>query len=478
MKGTKLYQTLSNFDAYELNRLKKFVDSPYFNTNDKISHLFDILYQHFKSDEKKEPEKKIIFNQVFDEEYEDRKFRKLASDLLKLIEQFLITEEFESQPLHQANYLLQAVHDKKLEKLYNTSVKSARRLADRQPERSANYFFYQYQIEKNYYELTEAELNRAERSNIDSIIQNLDYFYLAEKLKYYCTLLSRRKIHKHDYQILFIEEILDHIESHDYSEYPPIIIYFHVYKLYESYKNQSNFFELKKLIKKHQHIFTLDDLRDIYLASINFSIANLNKGNTAFLQETLITYKEALKAGALYIDGELSPWSYKNIVITGLRAGEDKWVESFISDYKHRLNSKHRENAVNFNKARLFYYRKEFEKVIPLLNEVEFTDFSYNLGAKAMLLASFYELDEVDTLLSFLDSFRVYLNRHKQSLPENRRKNYLNLIKYVKKLAHITPGAHEELNDLREEIEKNVNVKADISWLKEKIRELEGKPVH
>lgn len=479
MKDSKLYQTLSTFDVYELNRLKKFVDSPYFNSNDRISHLFDLMYDHFKNNNEGELLKEELAKTVFGkEDFEDKKFRKLASDLLKLVESFLTIEEFEKQPLHQANNLLRAVHHRKIEKLYNTTVKNAQRLAERQPDRSANYFLQKYQIEKNFYELSQAELNRAERSNIDEIIENLDYFYLSEKLKYYCTLLSRKKIQKHKYNILFIDEILDHIGAHDYNDQPQILIYYNVYKLYESYKNQENFFKLKSLIKKHQGIFTTDDLRDIYLAAINFSIANLNKGNTDFLKETYIIYKEALNAEALYIDGELSPWSYKNIVITGLRVGEDEWVESFIESYQKRLNRKHRDNAVKFNKARLHYYRKEFDKVIPLLNEVEFTDFSYNLGAKAMLLASFYELDEIDTLFSFLESFRVYLNRHRQSLPETRRKNYLSLIKYVKRLANIIPGDKVSLKMLEKEVEENVKVKADVNWLKEKIRELEGKPVH
>lgn len=479
MKDSKLYQTLSTFDVYELNRLKKFVDSPYFNSNDKISHLFDLMYDHFKNGNGNELLKEDVSKKIFEEEeFEDRKFRKLASDLLKLVESFLSIEEYKNQPLNKVNDLLKAVHDRKLEKLYNTTVKNARRLSERQPERSANYYLHKYQFEKNYYELTEAEINRAERSNIDSIIQNLDYFYLAEKLKYYCTLLSRKKIHKHEYNILFIEEILDHIKEHDYSDKPHIDVFYNVFKLYESTENEESFYSIKSFIKRDNKSFSIEDLRDIYLASINFCIANSNKGKEKYINELFEIYKYALNDSVLYTEGELSPWSFFNIVLTGLRVGEYDWVEYFIKNYNKYLNEKHRQNAISFNMARLHYYRKEFDKVIPLLNEVEFTDFSYNLGAKAMLLASFYELDEIDTLFSFLESFRVYLNRHRQSFPETRRKNYLSLIKYVKRLANIVPGDKESLEMLEKEVEENVKVKADVNWLKEKIRELEGKPVH
>lgn len=472
MESTKLYQTLSEFDAYQLNRLSKFVLSPYFNVNQKISALYNILHKHFKNEEDL-PSKEEIYAECDPKavQFEDRKYRKLVSDLLKLVEHFLAVEEFSNNPLHQANYLLDAIQDLKLEKLYNTSVKTARRLASRQPHRTADYHFYQYQIEKNYYELSEAELNRSKRSNIDSIIQNLDYFYLSEKLKYYCTLLSRKKIQQHEYEILFIDEILTHIEEKGYQDHPEILVYFYVFKLYDNASNYDAYYRLKDLIKEKQDIFTRHDLRDIYLAAINFCISNANKGNQDFITELFVIYKQALYAEALFVDNELSPWSYKNIVLVGLRAGDYDWVENFIEVYADRLNPKYRDNAVRFNKARLYYYKKDFEEVIPLLNEVEFTDFSYSLGAKALLLATFYEMDEYDALSSFLESFKKYLNRHKKSLPDNRRKNYLNLIKFVKKLINIPFGDKKAIQELEKEIQEASSI-ADINWLKSKVKEL------
>jgi len=474
MRSTKLFQVLSTFDVYELNRLRKFMHSPYFNSSDKLQVFYDLLWRFLKSEsmDRKLIDKKHLWSVMEDQSpYDDRRFRKYTSDLLSLTETFLAVEQFKSNPIHEANHLLQSIQKKKLDPLYNKTIKSARRLAKRQPDRSSNYYYYQYKIEKSFYEISQAEIHRTERSNIDALIQNLDYFYLAEKLRYYCTLLSRRKIQKHEYNILFIEEILSHIEKEDYSNRPQIMIYFHVFKLYESTNNTPNYYDLKNLIQEHHRIFNSDDLRDIYLAAINFCIAKANKGDTKFLVELFEMYKQALQAEALFIDGELSPWSFKNIVLTGLRAGEDQWVESFIKDYSNRLNPSFRDNAVVFNMARLHHYREEYQKVIPLLNEVEFTDFSYSLGAKALLLATYYELGEIEVLHSFLDSFQVYLNRHKKSLPESRRQNYLNLVKYVRKLSNIVPGDAETIEKLETEIEQQARI-ADRSWLIEKIKQL------
>jgi hypothetical protein len=474
LKSTKLFKVLSQFDVIELNRLAKFIHSPYFNASEKIGCFFDVIYSYLKSSEPdhEKLQKGFLWKKLEgDEKYNDRRFRKYTSDLLSLVEEFLAIEKYKSNPINRCDFLLQAVQEKKLDVLYSKSIKSARRVAKRQPDRSSNFYFYQYKIEKCFYQLSEVEIQRTERSNIDILIQNLDYYYLAEKLKYYCTFLSHRKTQKHEYTILFIDEILQHIEKEDYSNRPQIMVYYHVYKLYDSLDNTSNYYALKKMIKKNSSIFSPDDLRDIYLWALNFCIAKNNKGDTKFLFELFEIYRQALYAEVLYIDNELSPWSFKNIVLTGLRAGEDTWVEDFIRKYASRLNEEYRENAVKFNMARLHHYRQEYEKVIPLLNEVEFTDFSYSLGAKALLLATYYELDELDALHSFLDSFQVYLNRHKKSLPENRRQNYLNLVKYVRRISNMLPGDKEGIEKVESEIKNQAKI-ADKKWLIEKIREL------
>jgi len=89
------------------------------------------------------------------------------------------------------------------------------------------------------------------------------------------------------------------------------------------------------------------------------------------------------------------------------------------------------------------------------------------------LLATYYELGEIDALHSFLDSFQVYLNRHKKSLPENRRQNYLNLVKYVRRISNILPHDTKAINKVEEEIKNQAKI-ADRNWLIEKIKELKS----
>ena len=88
-----------------------------------------------------------------------------------------------------------------------------------------------------------------------------------------------------------------------------------------------------------------------------------------------------------------------------------------------------------------------------------------------MLIATYYETDEVEPLYSLTDSFRTYLNRHKTDIQEHRRVSFLNLIKFTRKLTKIMPGDQKAIEKVLEEVGQTKNI-ASINWLKEKITEL------
>ena len=120
--------------------------------------------------------------------------------------------------------------------------------------------------------------------------------------------------------------------------------------------------------------------------------------------------------------------------------------------------------------AQVHFYKKQHEQVVELLSTVEYEDFTYNLNSKAMLIATYYETNEIDPLYSMLESFRTYLNRHDE-IPEIRRENFHNLIRFTRRLTKVDTSIPEELDKLEDEIKATKQV-ASQSWLLEKVQEL------
>lgn len=468
----KIYSILSTFTKIEMNRVEKYVHSPYFNKNEVITKLFDI---YMKNIERKKP-KELLKEEVWvalhgKEKYDDVRFRKYNSELLSLVEGYMAQQIFDENPLHQAIYLMDAVARKKLDKLHNSTVKSAEKLSEKQEHKDANFYFSQYQIEKNYYKLTDFESKRDVKSNIEKIINNLDRFYLAEKLKYYLEILTRQRVISHEYHVLFIEEILQHLEKQQYLDYPPIAIYYQVYLTHKESENETHYYKLRELIEVNIHNFAPEEAYSIYRIALNYCISKLNKGSIPFTEEYINIYEKILENKEILEKVEFTSSSFRNTIVIASRLKKYEWAENFINTIQDKLPSEERENTVTANLATIYFYQKKYTNVIELLREVEYPDVLANLAAKSMLMATYFELGETDLLHSFMESFKVYLSRHK-SITHERKKAYLDLIKFTRKLTEIIPRDKKAIQKLKEELEETKNI-ASRNWLLEKVEELE-----
>ncbi|WP_143473605.1 hypothetical protein [Flavilitoribacter nigricans] len=424
-------------------------------------------------DRLEEVKKEEIWKEVVPgKEYDDTRFRKYTSDLSKLVESFLAQQCFDDDKIGKSIYLMESIDKKKIDKLYNSSIRVAKKLSESYPHRSSEHYYHKYEIEKNYYKLTDYDIKRSKVSNVEEIAANLDKFYISEKLKYYCSVLSSQSTVAHKYEIRFIDEIIEHLQENDYEDTPPIAIYLQIYLALKDFDNEEHYFKLKSLLEHYGLLFPLNEASNIYKYALNYCTRKINRGNQKFLHEYFDLYVETLNKEIIFDKGEISPWHFKNIVTTALRLGKFEWTEKFIFKYKDRIPEELRNNAITFNLAQLYFYQKKYNKVIEQLQFVEYDDLSYNINSKTMLIATYYELDEIEPLYSLLESFRVYLNRHKD-IAEQIRNLCLNLIKFTKKLVKVLPGDQESIQKLKNEVEATKNI-ASIRWLREKIAELEG----
>lgn len=479
MVNNKVIIALSALNVYELNRLQKFIRSPYFNKNDKLTSHFDYLFHLIKQDELGNLVKEKLWEATHPKKkFNDTKFRKLNTDLLRLIEEFLAIEGFQKNPLHKANYLLKAIAEKKIDKLYNSTINTVKRLSKNQLEKSASYYYYQYQIEKNIFNLT-SEFERKTQSktelsnfNITQIAENLDIFFLTEKMKYLNTLHTWQNVTKHEETIQFTDDLINQIKKIDYQSYPPLNIHYIIYLSTLEPDNDNHYQKLVENIEAHISSFPKEEAKDIFEAAINYCVRKANSGQSKYLEELFKLYNIGLDSEIMLVNGEITPTSFRNICFCSLRLQKYEWTENFINQYSGRLDEKYRDNAVTFNLARVYWYKKEFEKVIELLRDVEYEDILYNINSKITLLSVYYELDEFEAFESLVQSFKAFLRRQK-SMPDKRRLNYSNFIKYTDRLYKIKAGDMEKIKLFRDDLGKETLVSSKF-WLLEKAQELAG----
>lgn len=477
MKRKKIHVSLKYLSIYELNSFKKYLLSPFFNQNDKIISYFEILDKELRKDKplsqlKNEDVWKTIYGTI---EYNDVTFRKLNSDISKHFENFIALKELEEDATLTNSLKIRAFKKKKMADLYPGLISHINTAKKTQLNRSADYYLDLFNIEKSIFRL-ESEADRKSKSkdpvkdlNIEEISLNLDVFYIAEKLKYYCTILSWSRSYKMDKKIAGIEFILKLAKIPLFSEYPPIKIYYTISRTIAEEGKQEHYFLLKELINKHIHIFPPDEARDIVDAGISYCVVQVNKGNSEFTKELFSMYRKAINEQLIINDENLSPVAYRNISFIAMRANELEWAENFINEYEVFIDEAYRINAKNFSLARLEFYKLNYEKVIDHLNQINLNDFFYNVSVRTLLLVSYYELEEWLPIDSLLQSFNAWVNREK-SMTKAKKSEYSRLIKYVKKLVNTPKFEKEKLQKLHDEVKETPAIVSK-SWLMTKIDE-------
>jgi len=477
MKDRKIVSALTGLNIYELNSFGKYIRSPYFNVNQQIIAYFEILDRYIKDEKTDELTNEYIWISVFyDEKYNNQKLLKLNSDLVKLLEDFIAQKEFDNMSSLRSNLKIAGANKRNLVKLYNGILGEIERLGKLEMNQSAEYYLTKYQIEKNIFSLKTENEKKNEKFeitselNINNISENLDYFYIAEKLRTYCTLLSWKKMYQLDIEMKNMDFILQLSKAQPYATIPPVSLYYKMYLTYVEGDDVNNYFELRDLIKKYIHLFPSDEQRDIYSTAISYCINKVNKGDLDFQKETFLIYKETIDNNIVLTDKLITQTTFRNIVFFALRVEEFDWAENFILEYAQFVDEKYRDNAVEFSLARLEFYRKNFGKVLVHLYKVNYEDVWYILGSKTLQLASYFELEEYDALESLLQSFKMYIRREK-SLTNDRKATYTNLIKFTSALMKINPKEQSKVLKLRDEI---VSTKGVVSkpWLLEKVENL------
>lgn len=472
MKKIKILSALDHLDTYELNRFAKYVKSPYFNANQGLSKIVDGYIHARKKDKVAEIDKERIWSLAFEgKPYNDGRLRKVLSDLLKLYEDFLCQELLEEKPIQRATLLMEAVEKRKLEKLYNSSIKRANQLTMDNIDASAQLHYHRFQTEKLIYELTDFDHKRREKSNLANIVNSLDYFYLAEKLKYYCTSSSQKVFIDHDYAFLFIEEIIQHIKKHQYEHIPIVNIWISIFHLQTGTTEERDIYfnQFKSTFKLILNSLDYKEAGRIFTYGQNHCIWAINQGKEEYFQELFDLYKEALESRIYIEENTLDPLVFRNIVTVSLRLKEYDWTSDFIGKYGEFIPFEFRTNAVSYSKALMSFYQKSYDSVLNNLNEMEVMDLSYELNSRVLRITTYFEMNSIEALDSLLDSFYVYLNRRKD-ITQNRRDIYLNLISFTRKLISLAPSDEKGLRKLLIKL-NDTKVIGSREWLKEKIQE-------
>jgi hypothetical protein len=478
MKDRKITRALTRLSIYELNSFRRFLLSPYFNQNEAFVVFFDMLNEAIRAD--KDPgsvDSREVWTRIYgaDTPYNDVKFRKLSSDLFALFEEFIMQKEMEGDGSEKLRLLMKAYINRNLSELYGSLIHHIEFNKKLHQNKNAEHYLNMYNIERaimdiNFHDNTigrKVEMDKV--LNVEEMSYNLDVFFIAEKLRSYCTLLSWNQTFKLNKKIIGIDVILKLAQSPFFKDYPPIAIYYLISVIKSQEGNTEDYYKLKDLLIANLHHFDKKESKDLLDLVIGYCVNLGNKAMPEFEREAFEWYKLGLKNETLIKHEHMSPTTFRNIVFYALRQGEYDWAENFINEYGVYLDPAVRESNINFSLARIQGYKKNWKKLIQLLAYTEYTEVFQALLSRTLLLLAYYELSETESLESLFSSFKLYLDREK-TYTKQRKSQYYNLIKYTRALTKINKGEKKKLEKLKEEVQAAEAV-VNKAWILDKIQE-------
>ena len=126
---------------------------------------------------------------------------------------------------------------------------------------------------------------------------------------------------------------MQYLRKGTFDDIPAIYIYRLIHCTLTEPNDIQHYTNLLEALKKHEHLFSRNEARGMYVFAQNFCIRRINSGDKDALGMIFALYQEMVDKHLIFEGNFVSQPDFKNIVTTGLRLGEDEWVGNFIEEF-------------------------------------------------------------------------------------------------------------------------------------------------
>lgn len=466
MENSKLLELLRTFKARDLRRLEQYLASPLFNSQEKLQHFFGVVRDTGPEFAGKAVEKAAIWKKYApNEPYDEKEMGYLMSFLAQAAENYIALDRFEREPMAAHTFRMEYFLNNGLEKHYRAEQRKAEKCLEEAPYRDSDWADQAWRLSK----MEVSSFYRNHSRTIDTRIQqasaHLDAYYFAEKLILSCELLNQQSILSAEVNPEMVKEWAEFLTVHAPTSNPEIQLRLCILQILQDPSDKATFQQLLRLMPGTPSFLPSEKVRGVYLYAQNHCIRQIKNGNTAYLNEMFEISRQSIEIGLIYDhdSDQINPWNFKNIVSTALKLGHYDWTEQFIQKYQEGLPPEFRQSAIAYNMAHLNFHRKQYEKALKSLLDVEFSDIFYALDTRKLQLMIYFERQDAEPLLSLISSFKVFLRRNNLISASNRQA-YKNFVDWVARIFRETEKNNPQLAQFIPLIHQTTPL-VDADWL-------------
>lgn len=472
-KVVALFQVLSK---QEIKAFGKYLAGTSYKQDNAIFQLYFFLKKHYPAFCESKVNTKLVWKYCFDEkDVNKKKLLQLCTNLVKMLEDFLIKLQLEKSQPERDFLLLNALKDRKLDNQFFQKVKEVRKKWETNKPPGIEQLHNEYKLESlhnNYNETTDLEILMAAMQNE---INNFDIYYFAKRL-HLSYVLSTSKNYLNNVDDQNEKKILSHLltlsNQEKYAKIPAIHLSNLILKdlLLEKF---DNYIKIQRLFYRTFKQYSKQEQTDIIGFLSHYCVQNQLNGDKFALKKLFDLTKWAVENSIYIENGYIPNNEFTNIVNTACGAKQYNWARDFIADYQIYLVDKIREDIVSSCIATCLLSEKKYEELLSHLVSVNFKNIIYSVNARCLQITAFVELGGMDE--QFYNSTRAFeavLFRNKHLLKE-RKEAYSKFIKYSKIIYKSNYVSKYDYTKLLIEINSTQNIFAK-NWIFNKIKEKEA----
>ncbi len=475
MKNSKLIYLLSSLNKSEFRKFGQFLKKTFFKKDKSVIKLYEVLDRRYPDFKESLLEKERIAKIIFGKNTmaEQKKLTYTMSYFTKALNDYILWEQIQKQTYERDFLYLEAYKERGLDKFFYKKAEEIQEKLDRQPRRDAEYYQLCYQLNTKIFDYKGMLSFKDKADSFKEMIERFDLYLLSTKLTQYFVALNINAFVEESEKIpiAFDNEILAIAKQDPYNKKSLLKIYYLLVEQLQddSRMNYENYFELKELVLEHIHIFGKEDLGEIFINLLNYTIKMYGQGEDSFFRERFEICKYAIENKIFFFNEKIPYIIFYNTIQAGCELGEFEWVDIFFNKYKNDIEDKAKEKIELLSLAYINMCQKNYGKALDFLKKIKYSSYYDHLLAKPLRIRIYFEQDEDVLLYDLLELFAHYIRRHPKivDFSKEQMNNFIRFTKIIYQNKYSYKYSKQELIELLSE-HKNTGHKI---WLRRMIEE-------
>jgi hypothetical protein len=478
MEQSKAIQMLKRIPEAELDQFRDFAASPIFNKDPILLSMVNLLLADFP----KIPTEEALIKDLFPSKavVSLSRMDRLKNKLVLLIGEYIDFRgryRVADEDRHVVSRIAE-LYDRGEQRAFEKETSRLEKQLSSGKQLSVEQFYTRYQL-WNLTAETQPVFTGHRADEIRGAFRLLQQYESVASLRLLCAVANLSRIRSQVELPVWARKAIDALPA-IHSDSPPLyLLYRFCLNLQLSPYSQAHYDGFLALLMEHAESLSQKEGHDLFQYAINFQIRRFNQdqNNLEAAREIAFLYQNLLDNGFLYENGQISPWNYKNIATLMGRIGQLDWLEGFMDACEGRIHNDLRENAANFGRGLLAFYRENYLETVRRMDAIltNFRDVFWGLEARALLLQAHYQRGSHDLLEAAYHQARMYTGRAAKdkvgSPHEESYRQFFHIVYRLSVAVNGDPGKRPaKLDKLQEKIQ-GIRFLANSSWLLSKIAE-------